>query len=353
MAFAVVTKLKNAKRVLDYLHEHDLLDRRFQFKKTENEIAFPSTTIVKIANSTCETVDDNYFASTTKPKTLRDLLSAVLSTEQLEKLKTAYDQVGTIAILEIDDELRDREIEIANALLQTNPSICTVLRKDGSHSGPYRTQRMKFLAGIDTRETTHIENGVRMRIDVEQVYFSPRLSTERERIAKHVKPDENVMVFFSGAAPYCAIIAKKTAAKIIVAIEINPIAHKFAQETIQLNKLKNVHLFCGDVHKILPLLSDKKQFAHLAQVLPRTYNRIIMNLPKSAHEFLDDALSISKSGTIIHYYDFLHEDEFDTAVERIDAACKKHSLNYAIQGIHTCGAQGVRTYRICVDVKII
>jgi len=350
MVYAITAKLENAKKVLDSLQSDSLLDKQFQFKKTKTTISFPSITQIEIDGATCREVTEDFFKKTTRSLTLKESLNSVLTQIQLEKLKTAYDTVGTIAILEIDDELRIKETEIANALLKTNANIKTVLRKDGAHQGQYRTQPMKFLAGVDTRETLHNESGVRMLVDVEQVYFSPRLSTERLRIANLVRPDENIMVFFSGAAPYPAVIGKKTQARTIVGIEINPIAHKYAQETIHLNKLKNVHLFCGDVHKVLPLLLDHK---HLAQDIPRNYDRIIMNLPKSAHEYLDDALIIAKKGTTIHYYDFLHEDEFDTAIERIDAACKKHGVEFKVNGIHTCGAQGIRTYRICVDVEIL
>ncbi len=364
MVYAITAKLADAKRVIDVLQSDSLLDKEFQFKKTKTTISFPVIAPIAIGETingaTCKEVADDFFTKTARSLTLKQALKSILTAEQLEKLKTAYDTVGTIAILEIDNELREKEKEIANALILTNANIKTVLRKDGAHQGQYRTQPMKFLAGVDTRETMHVESGVRMLVDVEQVYFSPRLSTERLRIANLVKAAENskntmdtrenIMVFFSGAAPYCAVIGKKTQAKSIVGIEINPIAHKYAQETIHANKLKNVHLFCGDVHKVLPLLLDHK---HLAQDIPRTYDRIIMNLPKSAHEYLDDALSISKRGTIIHYYDFLHEDEFDTAIQRIDAACKKHELKYKVLGIYTCGAQGIRTYRICVDVEIL
>lgn len=350
MVYAITAKLKNAKQTLDYLQSNNLLDRQYQFKKSKSEISFPSQSPLDLEFVTSKEVSEDFFTKSKKVGTLKDLLKNELSAEQLEMLKTAYDQIGTIAILEIDDELRDKEEIIAQALLKTNPNIQTVLRKDGPHQGAYRTQPMKFLAGVDTRETTHIESGVKMLVDVERVYFSPRLSTERARICKLVKPKEDVMVFFSGAAPYPAMIGKLTNARTVVGIEINPIAHEFAQETIVANKLKNVHLFCGDVKKVLPLLLDHK---HLAQVLPRQYDRIIMNLPKSAHEFLDDALSISKSGTMIHYYDFLHEDEFDTAIERVKDACEQHNKKFKLHGIHTCGAQGIRIYRICVDVEIL
>jgi len=91
-----------------------------------------------------------------------------------------------------------------------NPNIKTVLRKDGAHEGQFRTQQMKYLAGIDTKETTHVESGVKMRIDVERVYFSPRLSTERLRIARLIKSNEDVMFFSQVPRHIRSLLPKKT-----------------------------------------------------------------------------------------------------------------------------------------------
>ena len=62
---------------------------------------------------------------------------------------------------------------------------------------------------------------------------------------------------FSGSGVYPVVISKNTKAKEIYGIEINPIAHKYAEENIKLNKLKNIKLFCGDVKKTIPKLNRK------------------------------------------------------------------------------------------------
>jgi tRNA G37 N-methylase Trm5 len=85
----------------------------------------------------------------------------------------------------------------------------------------------------------------------------------------------------------------------------------------------------------------------------KTYDRIIMPLPKTADEFLDDALQVSKKGTIIHFYDFLPESEFNDAVKKIDVACKNRKMNYKIIEIVKCGQHAPHIYRICVDFEII
>ena len=78
-----------------------------------------------------------------------------------------------------------------------------------------------------------------------------------------------------------------------------------------------------------------------------------MPLPKTADEFLEDALVVSKKGTIIHFYDFLPESEFDEAVKKIDKACEKMKLKHQILEIVKCGQHAPHIYRICIDFKII
>ena len=78
---------------------------------------------------------------------LKAALTKFLTKKELAKVKTAYDVIGDIAILEIDEELRKKEKDIAKALLCIRKDIKTVLRKQGSHEGVFRTQKMKYLAG--------------------------------------------------------------------------------------------------------------------------------------------------------------------------------------------------------------
>ena len=91
----------------------------------------------------------------------------------------------------------------------------------------------------------------------------------------------------------------------------------------------------------------------IKEKINKKFDRILMPLPKSAEDFLDVAISKAKSGTIIHFYDFLHEDEFKIAHEKIDKACKKNKIKYNILKTSKCGQHAPRIYRICVDFEIL
>ncbi len=187
-----------------------------------------------------------------KEKGMKEILESRLTQKEIESLKTAYDMVGSIAIIEIDEILKHKEKFIAKTLLKTNKSIKTVLKKAGVHDGMFRTQKLSWLAGKKTRETTYKENNILLKLDVEEVYFSPRLSTERKRIMGLVKEREDILVMFSGCAPYPCVLAKNTNARNIFGIEINPIGHKYGLENLKLNNIHNVVLINGDVKKVVP-----------------------------------------------------------------------------------------------------
>lgn len=269
--------------------------------------------------------------------TLKQALSKKLTKKEKENFTRAYDVIGDIAIIEINEVILKKEKLIAKTILELNKNIKVVCKKIGSHYGIFRRQKLKIIAGQRRKETIHKENNTRIKLHIEKVYFSPRLSTERKRIMELIKPNEDILVMFSGCAPYPCVLARNTKAKEIYGIEINPEGHKYGQENIKLNKLTNVKLFNGDVNDIIPTLNKK-------------FDRILMPLPKSAEDFLDIALSLLKKGGILHFYDFLHVDEFYKSHEKIDKAFKKAKRNYKILRTVKCGQHSPRVFRICVDV---
>lgn len=270
---------------------------------------------------------------------LKEILKKQLTKKQLEKLVKSYDIIGSIAIIEIPKELAKKEKIIADALLNLNKNVRTVLKK-GKHTGVYRLQKLRFLAGKKKKETEYKENNVRIRLDVEECYFSPRLATERKRIAEQVKMGEIILAMFSGTGVYPIVIAKNKNPKEVYSIEINPVAIKYQKENILINKINNIKLFKGDVKKIVQKLNKK-------------FDRILMPLPKGAENYLDVALKVAKKNSVIHFYDFLPENEFDKAIKKIDKNCKKLKKKYKILKITKCGQLAPKQYRICVDFKIV
>ncbi len=276
-----------------------------------------------------------------KKKDLKSLLGNKLGKRGMELLRRSYDVVGTIAVIEIPRELIKKEKLIAGMLLKLRKDVKTVVKRSGGHEGSYRIQKYVYLAGEKSFETVHKENNVKLKLDIRKAYFSPRLAGERKRIAAQVKKGENVLVMFSGIAPYVTVIAKNTGARNVTGIELNKAAHLCAVENAGLNGLKNVKLYLGNARKILKNIDEK-------------YDRIIMPLPKSALRYIDVAFAHSGRGTVIHCYNFVSEKDLEKkASEKIMNVCKKYRKKCKILRVVRCGQPAPRKYRVCVDFQIV
>jgi len=272
---------------------------------------------------------------------LKDILRKKLTKKELSLVPSSFDIIGNILIFhDFPEKLSKKEKIMANEILKAYKQIKSIFKKTRKHSGKYRTLKLKLLAGENNTETMHKENNVRLKLDVEKVYFSPRLSEERKRIFQKVKRNETVLVMFSGAAIYPLIIWKNTKAKDIYGIEINPTAHKYALENLKSNKADKIKLFLGDAQKILPKINKR-------------FDRIIMPLPKGAENFLGLALNKIKKNMTIHFYSFAEEDKYDNVIKTINNECKKKNKKCKIIDIVKCGQFSPRVFRICVDFQVM
>jgi len=247
------------------------------------------------------------------------------------KLPSSYDVVGSIAIL---PEKTPSPKSVAKTLLKKFKNLETVVIKTGIHSGKYRLQKTKILAGKKTKATLYKEHNCLFNLNIDQTYFSPRLSNERLRISKLIKPKETVLVMFSGIAIYPIILSKNSKAKEIYAVEVNPQSHKFATENLLQNKITNVKLYLGDVKFTLPKIK-------------KTFDRIIMPLPSDADAYLYLALRKLKKKGIVHFYDFQTSGSEQKTIDKIKEHCKPKILR-----IVKAGQASPRKYRICVDFRI-
>ncbi len=250
----------------------------------------------------------------------------------------SYDIIGDILLIEIPENLKKKKKIIAEKLLKQHKNVKVVFEKIGGHKGKHRIRGVRRIGGENRTETIYRENGVSIKLDVSKVFFSPRLSNERKRIASLVKPNESVLVMFSGCGPYPLVIARNSKAREIYGIEINPAAHKYAVENVKLNKFSNIFLYRGDVKKIIPSLGKK-------------FDRIIMPLPKTGQTFLQTALITAKKRTAIHFYDFSKEEEIpQSSIKKIRGVLGNRK--FKLLRFVKCGQPAPRMNRVCIDFKL-
>jgi len=121
---------------------------------------------------------------------LKKTLGSLLTAKESDELISAFDQVGNIIIVRIPDLLLPKKKLIGETLLEQVKSAKSVFYQSSSVEGEFRTRNLEVLAGDDKTETEYKEFGCRFIVDVRKTFFSPRLSSERIRIAELVKDGE-------------------------------------------------------------------------------------------------------------------------------------------------------------------
>ena len=265
-----------------------------------------------------------------------------LSTTNYMK-KIPQDIVGNIAILKFPRRTLWLIKKLkAKKFLKNNKTVTTVVEKTKGFSGELRTLETKHLAGTRTKQTTYKENNCIFKFNIDESYFSPRLSNERkiisDEVAKLSKQNTKILVMFAGISPYPIVIAKKLKrmnkkAKII-SNELNKKANRESEKNIALNKLQNyITLVNGDAKKLPTKLKEK-------------FDIILMPRPNLDNTFLKTALKLSKSGTTIFYHGF-------GTKEKVLKEIKKNTKNKIGKiKIRKAGDIGIHKYRWQATFKV-
>ena len=274
-------------------------------------------------------------------KMLKKALASILTENESQQLISAFDQIGSIIIVRIPDSLISKKKIIGETLLEQVKTTKSVFFQSSPVEGDFRTRHLEILAGDDKTETEYKESGCRFIVDVEKTFFSPRLSTERERISNLVNDNETIVNMFGGIGMFSILSAKKKSCT-VYNIDINPDASTLCEENTRLNKLKgNVISLNGDASDII-----KKELQNSA-------NRVLMLLPERSDEFLDSAISSLKTNGIIHYYSHIHADKKQDAAKLSEVHFLKTNATHSkILNSKIVRPIGPRFYQTVVDATI-
>ena len=272
---------------------------------------------------------------------LKRSLENILTSQESQELISSFDQIGDIIIVRIPDSLLTKKKLIGETLLNEVKIAKSVFYQTSAVEGDFRTRNLEILAGENKTETEYKEFGCKFTVDVENAFFSPRLSTERERIANLVQDGETIVNMFAGVGMFSIMIAKKKKCT-VYSIDINPIAAKLCEKNIISNKLAgNIISINGDASQVIQEQLENKS------------DRTLMLLPERSDEFLKSAINATKSGGTIHYYSHIHADKKSDAGK----LSEEHYLQVTpvkseILGSKIVRAVGPRYYQTVVDVKI-
>jgi tRNA (guanine37-N1)-methyltransferase len=232
-------------------------------------------------------------------ETLTQALQGKLPPDLLAAVPQAFDIIGDIVVIEVPEQLKPYQNLIGEAILQTHRNIKKVLGKAGDISGVFRVRDYVFIAGEHRTSTIHREFGCAYHVDVGKAYFSPRLSHEHERVASLVQAGEVVADLFAGVGPFSVLIGKKSPEAKVYAVDLNPDAVELLKVNVRANRVDG---------RVFPVCADARETAK--GKLKGASDRVIMNLPETAIEFVDAACNaVQPHGGVVHFYGFVRQPD--------------------------------------------
>eukprot|EP00938_MAST-03A_sp_MAST-3A-sp1_P005494 g5494.t1 len=221
-----------------------------------------------------------------------EILRKLLPKSEHHEIPSSFEQCGTLARINIRDELMPYRYVIGQVILEKNKRVRTVVCKKGMIESEFRTLPLEIVAGDNNTIVTTIEHGTKFRFDYRTVYWNSRLGMEHHRIVKEIEKrstkskDKVVCDMFCGVGPF-AIPAAKQGLEVL-ANDLNPESVKYLRVNTKLNKVETrVECFNKDGREFVrDLLTEKREFQY-----------VLMNLPAIAIEFLD----VFRDGVCDHF----------------------------------------------------
>ncbi len=252
-------------------------------------------------------------------------------------LPSSFDVIGDIAVLKIPNELKRYREEIGRAILRWNPTLRVVVEDHGVR-GKRRVRSIEVIAGERRTTTVHTEHGLRYAVDLAHAYFSPRLASERQRIADQVLAGEIVADPFAGVGPYAILIAKRRRPKTVHASDVNPAAVGLLRANVGANRIDRVATHEGDARQILERI--------------RPVDRVILDLPHTAFDHLGHAFEALGARGVVHVYRILKRADERAAADRIRAIAAHAGMEVKDLRLHTVRAYSPTQHHVAFDVTV-
>jgi tRNA wybutosine-synthesizing protein 2 len=192
---------------------------------------------------------------------------------------------------------------IGNLTLDYDPRVKSVAVRTGPTEGRTRLPSYSLISGDCNTVTTHIENGVKFRLDPVRLTFSGGNKEERIRMFQLTRSEEHVVDMFSCVGQFALHVARVPGAT-VTAIEINPEAFEFLIENIKLNDFdESVTAVLGDCREVHP---------------EGVANRVIMGYLHDTISYLPAAIeSLVETGGIVHMHMSIPKAEMHRTTEKI------------------------------------
>ncbi|MEM2122654.1 MAG: class I SAM-dependent methyltransferase family protein [Candidatus Bathyarchaeia archaeon] len=279
-----------------------------------------------------------------KSRLIFDAANRVLGIDHAGELSKSMDVIGDIAILKMPGLAEPLSRELGEELLRKAPYLRVVLRQSTPVIGDHRIRGLEWLAGEKRTVTYHREYGCLFKVDVAKVYFSPRLSSERMRVAGMVEEGETVLNMFAGVGCFSILIAKRLREVKVYSIDLNPEAVHLMLINTVLNKVQG---------RVISILGDSKTTIY--NLFREGFDRVLMPLPEKAGEYLTPALyALKPEGGMIHYQSFVHADKGENPVIGAFKGLRESlgDVDFEVEGGRIVREVGPFRYQVALDIKV-
>ncbi|MFB6233159.1 MAG: class I SAM-dependent methyltransferase family protein [Haloarculaceae archaeon] len=320
---------EDGERVRAALAESDLIDGTHEISQEEGWLFVPVVDPAAVPDGYDVVYRD---APTRETQTMPD---------DLVEFDASYERIGDIAVVDEDDP--DRARALAAAIRESALPVRTVLNRASKIQGAQRVREWEVLAADrgDDRpptETVHREYGCAFRLDLASMYFSPRLATERHRVAEQVAAEECAFDMFAGVGPFAVPFAARGAE--VVGTDINEAAIAYLRDNARHNGVADrVTALCADVREVAP---DYQGWA----------DRVVMNLPHSAGEFLPSAIGLAGETCVLHYYDIQSDEDPYGPGERAIRAAAEPDYAVTVETRRTVRSYAPHELNVVLDVRL-
>jgi tRNA (guanine37-N1)-methyltransferase len=275
---------------------------------------------------------------------LKTILSQTLAAEEAASLYSSFDIIGNVVIIKIPEALAAKKNLIGKIILDEIKPVKSVFAQVSSVKGDYRLRGLEHIAGEKDTLVEYKEHGCKFKVDLINTYFSPRLSTERLRVANLVSDYEVVTNMFAGVGTFSIIMARMHSHCKVFSIDINPAAVELSQYNSKLNGVES---------RVISVLGDARDI--IAKETRSQSDRVLMPLPEKAHEYVDCAVQALKDGGgIIHYFAHVKALGKKYALEQslLDAKSAFSNYDTEVHFSRVVREVGPRLYQVVTDIYV-
>ena len=250
-----------------------------------------------------------------------------------QKLPSRYERIGDVLFIKLDESLIPYKDAVGKAYGKELGMKTVAIQ--GDIEGKKREPNIEAIYGEET-ETTHLENGVRFKLDTAKIMFSSGNIDERIHMAKLDLKGEVIVDMFSGIGYFGVPMAVHGQPYMVYALEINPVAHGYLKENCIINDVEEI---------VEPILGDNRDFK-----MNDHADRVVMGYLHDTWKYLYKACEFLKGSGIIHYHTLVREGKLSEDVK--SQLSKAGVKNYEVLNMRNIKSYAPRIYHVVADIEI-